>query len=70
MKYLRLSLAVGVLSIGLATSALAGEIPYPGVNSTGPATSIAGEMPLLGVASIDPVTEITLNLVQSMLSLF
>jgi hypothetical protein len=69
MKYLRLSLVAGILTMVLATSALAGEMPLPGVASPTP-PSAAGEMPLPGIASTDAVTEIALGLVQSVLSLF
>ena len=68
MKYLRLSLVAGVLTTVLATSALAGEMPYP-VAAPAPPT-VSGEMPLPGIVSIDPVAEIALRLVQSVLSLF
>jgi hypothetical protein len=70
MKCLRLSLAAGLLTIVLATSAFAGDMPLPGVRSSAPTPSVAGDMPLPGVAAIDPVTEIALNIAQSLLSLF
>ncbi len=70
MKCLRLSLAAGVVTIVLAASALAGNMPFPGVTSPAPSTSASGEMPTAGVASIDPVTEIALNIAQSVLALF
>ena len=68
MKYLRLSLSVSVLTMFLAVTVLAGEMPCP-VNAPAP-LSVAGEMPFPGVASNDEVTEIALSLVQSVLSLF
>jgi hypothetical protein len=69
MKYLRLSLAAGVLSIMLANSALAGVMPFPGIAAPEP-PSAAGEMPGAGIAPIDLVTAVALNLGQSVLSLF
>ena len=67
MKYLRLTLVAGVLTTVLATSALAGEMPYP-VAAPAPPTA-SGEMSC-PVVSTDPVAEIALSLVQSVLSLF
>jgi hypothetical protein len=68
MKYLRLSLAVGILTMFLAITALAGEMPCP---ITAPAPpSAAGEMPYPVAATTDAVTEVALDLVQSVLALF
>lgn len=68
MKCLRLSLVAGILTIMLATSSLAGEMPYPVAAPQPP--SIAGNILTPGVASTDAATEIALSLIQSVLSLF
>lgn len=69
MKYLRLSLATGVLTMCLATNVLAGDMPCTGIASPAP-PSAAGEMPYPRVASANAVTEIAVGLIQSVLSLF
>lgn len=68
MKCLRLSLAAGVLTIALAISALAGEMPCPGIAQ--PAPLSAGDILIPGVVFNDAVTATALGLVQSVLSLF
>jgi hypothetical protein len=68
MKYLRLSLSVSLLTMFLAPTAVAGEMPCP-VNA--PASpSAAGDILIPGVAYTDAATGIALSLVQSVLSLF
>jgi hypothetical protein len=54
-----------------AENSIAGQMPF-GVTSTSPSTevSVTGEMPFGVTSAIDPVTEFTLNLLQSVLSLF
>lgn len=69
MKHLRLSLTAGVLTAVLATSALAGDMPFPGIAPPAP-PSAAGDMPFPVAAPTDAVTEIALSLIQSALSLF
>lgn len=69
MKHLRFYLATGVLTIMLATSTLAGVMPYPGIAQPVP-PSAAGEMPCPGAAPTDVVTDFALSLIQSALSLF
>jgi hypothetical protein len=64
MKNLRLSLAVGVLTLVMAITALAGEMPCP---ITAPAP---GDMPYPVAASTDAVTEVALSLIQGALSVF
>jgi hypothetical protein len=68
MKYFRLSLAIGVLTALLATTALAGEMPFPVAAPAPP--SADGDMPCPGAAPTDAVTEVALRLIQSALSLF
>ena len=68
MKYLRLSLAVGILTMFLAITALAGEMPCP-VNAPAP-PSVAGDILTPGVTSTDATTDVALDLVQSLLALF
>lgn len=67
MKYLRLSLAVGFLTMFLAIPAFAGEMPCP---ITAPPPPVAGDMPCPVAISANAVTEIAFSLAQSVLSLF
>ena len=68
MKNLRLSLAVGILTMFMAITTLAGEMPCP---VTAPAPPSAdGEMPYPVAAPTDAVTEMALSLIQGALSLF
>ena len=71
MKHIRFFLTASSLTVVLATSALAGDMPLgaPQQSSQSQATAM-GDMPLPGVASVDPVTEIALALMQSALLLF
>jgi hypothetical protein len=78
MRNLKKLCAASVLTLALALSASAGEMPT-GVTAPPPTqrasaqgempTGIAGEMPT-GITAADPATEILLNLLQSLLSLF
>ena len=68
MKCLRLSIVACVLTAVLATSALAGDMPFPVAAPAPP--SVAGEMPCPIVASSDTVTDFAFSLIQSALSLF
>jgi hypothetical protein len=69
-----------VLILALALSAFAGDMSTTVVSSPPPpteqamtqgdiSTTVAGDM-TTGVTAIEPATEITLNLLQSLLSLF
>jgi hypothetical protein len=79
MKTLRRLCATLVLILVLALSAFAGDMSTTVVSSPPPteqamtqgdmSTTVAGDM-TTGVIAIDPVTEITLSLLQSLLSLF
>ncbi|HYY59406.1 MAG TPA: hypothetical protein VE842_18915 [Pyrinomonadaceae bacterium] len=72
MKHLRFFVTAGALSLVLATSAFAGEIPMD-IAKQSPSRSqatVMGDMPLPGITSINPVTEIALALMQSALLLF
>jgi hypothetical protein len=81
MKPLRQLCAIAVLTVVLASSAFAGniecgDVPPPPV----PPASVTGDMATgitatngtssTEIAFVDPVTEITLNILQSVLSLF
>lgn len=82
MKNLQRFCAATVLTITLALSVFAGQIPTPGVtdpipqqpsvtdNMLGPDATDTGEISAPGVVAADPVTEAALNLFQSLLSLF
>jgi hypothetical protein len=53
-------------------NSVTGDIQAPGVTSASPSTeaSVTGNMPLGVTSAIDPMTEFTLDLLQSMFSLF
>ena len=72
MKYLRIFLAVGTLTVVLTNSALAGEIPFGITHQLGQSQATPmGDMPTGGATAGDPtVTEIALALMQSALLLF
>ena len=72
-----------VLTLALALSVFAGQIPTPGATDptpqqessvtddmSGPSVSATGQIPTPGVAALDPVTEAALSLLQGLLSLF
>ncbi|HEX8844946.1 MAG TPA: hypothetical protein VF791_09900 [Pyrinomonadaceae bacterium] len=75
---LRKTLAALVLTLTIALSAFAGEMPCPGVidppqNATvieQEITGITDAMSCPGATTLDPVTEFTLSLLQSVLSIF
>lgn len=72
MNRVRRLCATTLLIVVLAASpALAGDMPQ-GLTSTSPSSeaSVTGDMPQGVTSAIDPVTEFTLNLLQSLLSLF
>ena len=58
MKRIQRLIATFVLTMALALSAVAGNMPGPGVAATD------------STGGIDPVTAFTLNLLQSLLALF
>ncbi|HEX8709746.1 MAG TPA: hypothetical protein VF723_16010 [Pyrinomonadaceae bacterium] len=72
-----------LLTLMIALTAFAGDMDFPGVTSTPPPPSqtsatgdmtcpganAAGDMQFPGVTAIDPMTEITLDLLQSLMSL-
>ena len=76
MKRIQRLMATFVLTMALALSAAAGDMPGPGIHLPPPSTEATGNMPGPGVdttdftSGIDPVTEFTLTLLQSLLSLF
>jgi hypothetical protein len=77
MKRTQRLVATFVLTLALACSTMAGHIPGPGVQQPPPPTTEAtGDMPGPGAeatdstSSIDPVTQLTLTLLQSLLTLF
>ncbi len=76
MKRIQRLIATFVLTLALALSAAAGNMPTPGIQSPPPSAEATGNMPTPGVAAtdstsgIDPVTAFTLNLLQSLLALF
>jgi len=83
MKKIRQVCICLALTIVLALSAFAGEIPFPGATNpppppqstvTGdistPGITATGEISTTDVAELDPVTEAALSLLQSILSLF
>lgn len=78
MKRIQRLIATFVLTLALAFSAVAGDMPTPGIVEPPPppSTAVRGDMPCPGVeatsstSGIDPVTEFTLSLLQSLLSLF
>ena len=83
MKNFRQFCATLILTLALAFAAFAGEIGFPGNNTTPPTeqrSSIAEEtellgttptgVPTLGTAALDPATEAALTLIRSLLSLF
>ena len=71
MKRIQRLIATFVLTIVLTLSAIAGNMPAPGVVEPPPppSTTVTGEM-ATGVTATDPGTDIFLNLLQSLLSLF
>jgi hypothetical protein len=79
MKKLKIFLAATILTLALAVTAFAGDMPC-GITSSPPsqpATTVASDTetaPSSGTVSettaVDPVTEIALNFIQSVLSLF
>lgn len=78
MKQLKLFLASTLLTLALAVSAFAGNMPC-GVTDppSPPATAVASDTETTSssgtvseTTAIDPVMEIALNLIQSVLSLF
>jgi hypothetical protein len=85
MRKIKGLLATIVLSLSLALTSFAGEIPGPGTNPNCPenqtCSNSTGEIPGPGAqsgsgesteeaVSLDPVTEAMLTLLQSLLSLF
>jgi hypothetical protein len=76
MKRVQRLIAAFVLMMALALSAIAGDMPGPGIKPPPPSIEATGNMPGPGVvatdsaSAIDPVTEFTLSLLQSVLSLF
>ncbi|HEY0376417.1 MAG TPA: hypothetical protein VGC87_05605 [Pyrinomonadaceae bacterium] len=76
MKRIQRLIATFVLTLALALSAAAGNMPTPGIQQPSPSTEATGNMPTPGVeatdpaSGIDPVTAFTLNLLQSLLALF
>ena len=86
MNNLRRFCAALALGLVLSLSAVAGEIGCPGITSnppppppsqviaTGdiltPGIAATGDTPATDLAALDPLTEITLSLLQSVLSLF
>ena len=83
MKKIRQFCACLVLTVALALSAFAGDIPFPGATAplpqqqssvTGdigtPGATATGDISCPGVVALDPVTEAALSLLQSLLSLF
>jgi hypothetical protein len=76
MKRIQRLIATLVLTLALALSAVAGNMPTPGIQQPPQSTEATGNMPGPGVEAtdstggIDPVTEFTLTLLQSLLSLF
>ncbi|MDT4955836.1 MAG: hypothetical protein QOJ02_3974 [Acidobacteriota bacterium] len=53
-------------------TSVTGDMPGPGVtsSSTSSDASVIGDMPLGVTSAVDPVTEFTLNVLQSVFSLF
>lgn len=76
MKRIQRLIATFVLTLALALSAAAGNMPTPGIQQPSPSTEATGNMPGPGVVTtdstsgIDPVTAFTLNLLQNLLALF
>lgn len=80
MKRIQRLIVTFILTLALAFSAVAGDMPGPGNTPTPPAStategmpdgvSATGDMPGPGAVTLDPLTEFTLNLLQSVLSLF
>ena len=83
MKTLQRFCAATVLTLTLALSVFAGQIPTPGITSptpeqqssitgeiTMPGAVATGDMSTPGAVALDPVTEAALSLLQSLLSLF
>jgi hypothetical protein len=75
MSFLRLTLAVGALTLSIAFSTFAGEMhtpvaspPPPEVGEMETGAAATGDISCPGVS--DSVTEIALSFVQNMLSLF
>ena len=78
MKHIQRLIAIFVLTMALAFSAVAGHIPGPGVQEPPPppttvtaemTTGVTGNMST-GITATDSTTDIFLNLLQSLLSLF
>jgi hypothetical protein len=76
MKRIQRLMAAFVLTMALALSAIAGNMPGPGIQPPLLSTEATGNMPGPGVVTtdstsgIDLVTAFTLNLLQSLLALF
>ena len=76
MKRIQCLIATFVLTMAFALSAVAGNMPTPGIQQPSPSTETTGNMPGPGfettdsASGIDPVTAFTLNLLQSLLALF
>lgn len=83
VKNLQRYCAAMVLTLALALSVFAGQIPTPGVTNptpqqessvtddmSGPGVSAMGQIPTPGVVALDPVTEAVFSLLQGLMSLF
>ncbi|MDT4895535.1 MAG: hypothetical protein QOH25_612 [Acidobacteriota bacterium] len=72
MKKLQQFCAIVALILAIALPAFAGDIPCPGVIDKSPSqqSSVMGDISAPGVVALDPFTEITLSLLQSILSIF
>ena len=73
MKNLRQFCAAIVFTLALTFSALAGDINAPGLTTQPPPPpqpSATGDTARSDAARLDPLTEITLRMLQSMLSYF
>jgi CBS-domain-containing membrane protein len=76
MRRIQRLMATFALTVAFVCSAVAGDMPTPGIQPPQASTAVTGDMPGPGVeatdstSSIDPVTQLTLTLLQSLLTLF
>ena len=74
MKYVRLTLAAGIMTVILSATAFAGDMPLPGFQPpppppTNPSQSkVMGDMPTGGMA-LNMASEVTLAIINGVLSL-
>ena len=70
MKRLRHLCAATILTFTVTLAALAGDMQCGVINSPTRQASVTGDMATGATVTVDPVTEFTLNVLQSLLSLF